>query len=73
MRNDKREKYVNLVSHLKETSKGWVDFVPIVIGATGAVTKDVSESVKRLEVDLDLKWLQKITAVSTVNIFRQLL
>jgi hypothetical protein len=51
----------------------FVDFIPLVIGATGAVTTETKVAVGRLEIDLDLAWLQKIAAMETVNIFRSFL
>ena len=73
MKSEKRMKYVPLVNHLRRTTRKWVDFIPMVIGATGVVSKDTTEAVKRLELDLDIGWLQKIAAVQTCNMFRQLL
>ena len=73
MRNDKRLKYGPLIKNLRRTHKGYVDFVPVVIGGTGVITGEVTHAIKRLEVDLEVEWLQKIAATSTCNILRQLL
>ena len=73
MRNEKREKYKPLLATLRRKYRGWVDFVPAIIGATGAVTTDTVVSLRRLDIDLELPWLQAIAARATVNIFRSLL
>ena len=73
VRSEKREKYVPLVAHLSRTHKGWVDFIPLVVGATGAVASETTTAIRRLHIDLDVSWLQKIAAVATVRIFRHLL
>jgi hypothetical protein len=71
--NEKREKYVPLLTHLQKRHKGWVDFVPVIIGGTGAVTLETKHAVTRMNIGLELPWLQKIAATATVNLFRQLL
>ena len=73
VRSEKREKYIPLVTQLKIKYNRWVDFIPIVIGATGVVSKETVIAIERLGVGLDIKWLQEITAKATCDIFRQIL
>ena len=73
VRSEKREKYVALMNHLRRQYRGWVDFVPAVIGATGAVARETAVALKRLEIELEIPWLQTIAARSTANLFRHLL
>ncbi len=72
VRNEKREKYVPLVNHLKRIYKGWVCFVPMVIGATGVVSNEVVVATGRLGIGLELSWLQKIAATATANFITQI-
>ena len=73
MRNHKKEKYVKLHRSFQERYKGWVDFVPLVIGATGAVCTETCTAVKRLEIGLEIEWLQRIAPMETVNILKMLI
>ena len=47
--------------------------LPIVIGATGVVTKDLQNFLQELDCDIDASWLQKISAVETVKIVKSFL
>ena len=47
--------------------------MPAVIGATGVVARETVVALKRLEIELEIPWLQTIAARSTVNLFRHLL
>ena len=52
----------------------WIDFIPIIIGATGVVAHETVEGIKRLDIEgLDIVDLQKASALATVHMFRTLL
>ena len=68
----KREKYVPLVRDLRLRKNGFVDMIPLVIGATGVISKDavVSLSKQRLGFEVDIGWLQEIATLATIKFFR---
>lgn len=77
VRNEKREKYEPFLAHLKTLKKHrgkWIDFMPIIVGATGAVPRETVLAVKRLQIEgLDIIDIQRTAALATVRMFRMLL
>ena len=73
LRNDKREKYVRFVASLKRKTHKFVDFIPLIIGATGIVPDETSAALRRLDANIELTWLQKIATTSTTKFFRDLI
>ena len=72
-KSEKRMKYVPLMKTLKRRYKSWVDFIPVVIGATGVVTTEVKVAIERLDIGLQIETLQTIAANATASMFRDLL
>ena len=51
-----------------------VEFVPVIVGATGVVIKETVNAFRRLDIEgLELVDLQKAAALATVHMFRILL
>ena len=47
--------------------------VPVVIGASGAVSRKLEECIERLGIDTETEHLQKTALLRTANILRKML
>ena len=73
VRNEKRERYAAFVADLKRVRRRPVDFIPVVIGATGVVSDEMEVSLNRLGIRIELSWLQKIATTETTKFIRDLI
>lgn len=71
VRNEKREKHESFLTHLKMPKKHkgkCIDFIPVIIGSTGAVPEETVLAVKRLQIEgLDIVDLQRCATLTAVR------
>ena len=58
---------------LAQSTRRPVKTIPVVIGATGVIHKDLSSKLKELDCDIDVKQLQKIATIETIRIVKSFL
>ena len=72
--NEKVLKYSPLIDRMKRRRSSGVDLIPVIVGATGAVTRSLGPALARLGVkEIELTWLQRISALGTCTILRRLI
>ena len=72
MTNQKDTKYVSLIRDIHTTRGKRVEYYPIVIGATGAITERCAQAIDDLGLEVKLEWLQKLVTYETVKILTSL-
>ena len=65
--------YTDLQNDMRRSHKKPTTITPIVIGNTGVVARDCAKCIGDLNIELDVVSLQKIAAIETVKICRNLI
>ena len=71
---EKIEKYQELKREIKRLWKlRTVQIVPVVVGALGSVTKRLRDFIKKLDITIQTRFLQKTALLGTARILRKVL
>jgi hypothetical protein len=70
---DKILKYKNLTIELQRMWNVKTGVIPVIIGATGTISKSLRKYVSIVPGNLEIKELQKTTILGTAHIFRKVL
>ena len=65
--------YTDLQNDMRRTHRKPVTITPVVIGNTGVIASDCAKCLEDLNIELDVVSLQKIAAIETVKICRNLI
>ena len=71
--DEKVEKYIDLVAHVKNEHNVKTDIIPIVIGAMGTVPKRLEKYLKELEIPDIIGSAQMSVLIGTARILRNVL
>ena len=70
----KKDRYDRLAFELKQLwSMKKVIVIPIIVGALGAMSKDLENYIEQLEITIRLEHLQKTALLGTARILRKVL